>query len=235
MRARRRRGLLLLALALAGAGLAASQVHERERTVEARVGPLVPVVVAAHEIAADEPVDRRDLALERVPARFLPPDAVGSAERLAGARTSVAVPAGSYLTASVLQGARAGDSGTLRPGERALEVAVAGASALAGAGPGSRVDVLVSTEHHEGAGRTFLALEDVELLDLRAAGAEELAAADSPSDSRSATAIATLRVTLRQAVYLAAANDFGRDLRLLPRPPGDRRRAGPTAVGEADL
>jgi pilus assembly protein CpaB len=35
---------------------------------------------------------------------------------------------------------------------------------------------------------------------------------------------ASLRVTLRQAVYLAAAQDFARELRLLPRAAGDRSR-----------
>ena len=35
---------------------------------------------------------------------------------------------------------------------------------------------------------------------------------------------ASLRVTLRQAVYLAAAQDFARELRLLPRARGDRER-----------
>jgi pilus assembly protein CpaB len=35
---------------------------------------------------------------------------------------------------------------------------------------------------------------------------------------------ASLRVTLRQAVYLAAAQDFARELRLLPRSDADRRR-----------
>jgi len=35
---------------------------------------------------------------------------------------------------------------------------------------------------------------------------------------------ASLRVTLRQAVYLAAVQDFARELRLLPRAAGDRGR-----------
>jgi pilus assembly protein CpaB len=34
----------------------------------------------------------------------------------------------------------------------------------------------------------------------------------------------SLQVTLRQAVYLAAAQDFARELRLLPRSDGDRER-----------
>jgi pilus assembly protein CpaB len=36
---------------------------------------------------------------------------------------------------------------------------------------------------------------------------------------------ATLRVTVRQAVYLAAAQSFARELRLLPRAAGDRGHA----------
>ncbi|MGI8945966.1 MAG: hypothetical protein ACR2GL_07005, partial [Thermoleophilaceae bacterium] len=121
-----------------------------------------------------------------------------------------------------------------------------GAAALAGAagpdgrgdpaGPGARVDVLVSTEPDASPGRTFLALENVELLGLRAIGAgaaaEEDAAPAAPSE---ATAVARLRVTLRQAVYLTAAQNFARELRLLPRPPGDSRRAGRAEVGAGEL
>ncbi|MGH2847455.1 MAG: SAF domain-containing protein, partial [Thermoleophilaceae bacterium] len=105
MTPRRRRGVVLLSLALASGGLAASQVRERERSVEAKVGPLVPVVVAAREIPPDEPLRSRDLAVERVPARYVPPDALGTPGRLAGARLAVPVAAGAYLTAAMFQGA----------------------------------------------------------------------------------------------------------------------------------
>jgi pilus assembly protein CpaB len=235
MRPRRRRGLVLLSLALASGGLAASQVRERERGVEARVGPLVAVVVAKRELPPDEPLRPSDVGVERIPARFVPPDALGAPAGLAGARTAVPVAAGAYLTAGLLEGAEAaGEGGPLRPGERALELAVGGGSALAGAGPGSRVDVLVSTESRDGGGRTFVALEDVELLQLGPA-AEGGFAAEEPVDAPTATALATLRVSLRQAVYLTAAESFGREVRLLVRPPGDRRRTGAVAVGEGEL
>jgi pilus assembly protein CpaB len=235
MRARRRRGLLLLSLALASGGLAAVQVRERERGVEERVGPLVPVVVAKRGIPADEPLQPAQLAIARVPARFVPPDALGAPGRLAGARTAVPVAAGGYLTAGLLQGAASGgEGGPLRPGQRAVEVAVAGGSALAGAGPGSRVDVLVSTQRREGAGRTFVALEDAELLELRHTSADAFAGEPS-ADGPAPTALATLRVTLRQAVYLATAESFGHGVRLLVRPPGDRRRVGTAAVAEGEL
>jgi pilus assembly protein CpaB len=235
MTPRRRRGVLMLCLALASGGLAASQVRERERGVEATVGPAVPVVVAERDISPDEPLRRDDLAVERVPARFVPPDALGSPGPLTGARTAVPVAAGAYLTAGLLQGGGAADEGPLRPGERALEVAVGGGGSLAGAAPGARVDVLVSVQRHEGAGRTFVALEDVQLLDLRpAAGGEGFAGADTP-EAPAADALATLRVTPREAVYLTAAESFAHEVRLLVRPPGDRRSTGAVAVSEGEL
>jgi pilus assembly protein CpaB len=233
MRPRRRRGLLLLCLALASGGLAASQVRERERRVEANVGPLLPVVVAGRDIPPDEPLRPGDLTVKRVPARFVPPDALGAPARLAGARAAVPVAAGAYITRAVLQGAAAAADGPLQPGERALELGVAGGG-LGLAAPGTRVDVLVSTQRHDGAGRTFVALEDVMLLDLRPSGAPDLGSAET-LETPGATALATLRVTTRQAVYLTAAETFAHEIRLLTRPPGDRRRTGPVAVSEGEL
>ena len=233
MRPRRRRGLLLLSLALVSGGLAASQVRERERSVDAKVGPLVPVVVAARDIPPDEPLRPADMAIERVPARFVPPDAVGAPGPLSGAREAVPVSAGSYVTAGVLQGATAAGEEPLRPGERAVEVAVAGGAPVQAAS-GSRVDVLVSTQRHDGAGRTFVALENVPLLDLRPLGGAGVSV-DEAMDQPAATAVATLRVTARQAVYLTAAETFAHEVRLLARPPGDRRRTGPVAFSEGEL
>jgi pilus assembly protein CpaB len=251
MRPRRRRGLLLLSLALASGGLAASQVRERERSVEAKVGPVLPVVVAARDIQPDEPLRRADMAVERVPARFVPPDGLGAPDRLVGARAAVPVAAGAYITTGLLQRVASEGEGPLRPGERAVEIAVAGGgmglaapgggttSGMAGAGagvapPGSRVDVLVSTRPHDGGGRTFVALENVALLALRPIGGGGVAA-DQAMDQPAATALATLRVTARQAVYLTAAETFAHEVRLLARPPGDRRRTGAVVVSEGAL
>ncbi len=48
-----------------------------------------------------------------------------------------------------------------------------------------------------------------------------------------ARVLATLRVSVRQAVYLAAAQSFARELRLLVRAPGDAvRDSSGYAVGE---
>ncbi len=227
----------MLSLALACGGLAASEVGSRVRAVEARVGAPVPVLVAAREVGAGEELRRADLAVRDVPEAFAPPDALAEPQQALGAAPAAALARGSYVTAAALGGGREAErQGTLRKGERAVEVGVAGAAGLAdGAGAGSRVDVLVSTEPREGPGRSFLALEDVELLDLRAAGADPAPAEADEGGGATPSAIATLRVTLRQAVYLTAAHSFAREVRLLPRPPGDRSRAGRAAVSAGGL
>jgi pilus assembly protein CpaB len=235
---RRRRALVLLSVALACGGLAASQVHTRASQVEAEVGPLVPVVVARADVAPGARLRAGQLAVRQVPERFAPSDSLVSPEQAVGQRVAGALAAGGYVT----QGALAArtepgrGSGPIRPGERSVEVAVAGGEALAGAAPGTRVDVLVTTEPRGGAsgGRTYLALQDVELLQVRPATATGGAGAAEGSGSR-ATSVATLRVTLREAVFLTAAQAFARELRLLVRAPGDGRAARPLAVEAGGL
>ena len=227
----RRRGLLLVCFALVCGGLAASQVQQRERRAEAAVGPLVSVVVAGRDLPAGRRLGSGDLSVRRAPARFLPPDALRGAGGLEGARTAVAVPAGGYLTAGALGGgAPARGPRPLRVGERALELAVVGAG-LEGADMGARVDVLVTSEGGQGEGRTFVALEDAELLALRPASGAEAAGGGAGDGQRrrgeaGPGALATLRVTAHQAVYLTAVSASAREVRLLVRPPGDRGRIG---------
>jgi pilus assembly protein CpaB len=217
----------MLSLALASGGLAASEVRSRTAAVEERVGPLVPVVAARVAIEPGSKLKPEQFAVVQVPAGYAPPDAFADPVQAQGLRSAGALEPGSYLTASALATSADDDAGAgngLGRGERAIELRVAGADALGGlAGPGARVDVLVTTEGREGAGRTQLALEDVELLALKAGGGD--VAPDSAETPGAATA--TLRVTLRQAIYLTAAQNFARETRLLPRAPGDRRRAGP--------
>jgi pilus assembly protein CpaB len=231
---RRRRAALLLSLALACGGLAASEVSSRVRDVEARVGGQVPTLVAARDLEPGREVRRSDLTVRPVPERFVPPDALAGVGEAAGSSVAVRVARGSYVTASAL-GARAGRgrAGAPRRGERAVQVGVSGGAGLEeSAPPGSRVDVVISTEPRDGGGRTFLALENVDLLDLAEGGGEQ---GGGEGDRPAATATATLRVTLRQAVYLTAAQNFAREVRLLPRPAGDGARTGRLAVGADGL
>lgn len=218
---RRRRGVVLLALALVLGGLAASDVARREATLERALSPAVPVVVARKDMPAGRRLRTRDLSIRDVPARYAPPDAAVSPRELTGARLDVAVPAGGYLGPAHLAAPPGLPTPAVRPGERAAEVVANGAPELVVAG--ARVDVLV-TRDHGGRRATTLALQDVEVL------ASEPAA--DPAGERPVRQVAaTLRVTLRQAVYLTAAQSFAREIRLLPRAAGDRGRASALRIG----
>ena len=219
---RRRRALLLGGLALVLGGLAASNVAGREAALERRIGGLVDVVVAREPIAAGARIRASMLAIRRVPRRFAPAGTTGLPQALVGRRTSVDVPADADLTAGMIGGDGAGPAGPpVQRGERIANVTALGSPELIV--PGSRVDVLVTSEPADGAaGEAVLALEDVEVVAAAAASAGDAAAASK--STAGPRVVASLRVTLRQAVYLAAAQDFARELRLLPRASGDRAR-----------
>jgi pilus assembly protein CpaB len=177
-------------------------------------------VAARQDIAPGAKIDPARLVVRQVPQRFVPPDTLATPGEAAGLRAQAGVPAGGYITQGALDGRAGRDPAGLRPGERALELSVAGGQAVSGAGAGTRVDVLVTTGH-----RTYLALADVELLGIRPG---------SEGDS-GAKSLATLRVGLRQAVYLTAAQSFAREIRLLPRAAGDSSRPGGVSVGASSL
>jgi pilus assembly protein CpaB len=207
---RRRRGLLLAGLSLLLGSLAAADVAGREARLRAQAGPLVPVVVAARALPAGRPVPAAALAIRRVPARFAPAGAPARPEEVVGLRLSAAVPAGADVPAGAISAA--GQDAVVGPGERVAEVLAAGPPGLVHAG--GRVDVLVTEERRgEDPGRTGIALEDAEVLDATPAG-------DGP-DGGGRVRVA-LRVSLRQAVYLAAAQAHARELRILPRPDPSR-------------
>jgi pilus assembly protein CpaB len=213
----RRRALVLAGLALTLGGLAASHVASREAAHERRPGPPVSVVVARRDLPAGKAISASALATRAVPARFAPRGALSDPREVAGQRTAAAIPAGADVTITALEDpSRAAAGAPVRPGERVADVVATGPPELVV--PGARVDVLVTREARPGArGETRLALEDVEVL----------AAVPAPqTDGGSARVAASLRVTLRQAVFLAAAQGFARELRLLPRPAADRRRGG---------
>jgi pilus assembly protein CpaB len=212
---RRRRAALLLGLALVLGALAASDVARRERALREQVGPAVDVLVASGPLAAGQRLEPGDLAVRHVPERFAP-GGVTVPELLLGRRLAVDVPAGTPLDVHLLERAVAAGP-VVRRGERAAEVVARASPELVVAGV--HVDVVVTRERG-----TELALEDVEILAARAV----------PADAREGAGpqvAATLRVTVPQAVYLAAASTYATEIRLLVRAPGDRADTGRPAVG----
>ncbi|HWI72244.1 MAG TPA: Flp pilus assembly protein CpaB [Baekduia sp.] len=223
---RRRRAAVLLGLALLLGGLAASDVAGREAALRRAIGPTVPVVVARTAIAAGAPLDARHLAVRRVPARFAPAVAYASPTAITGTRAATALSAGEDLSPSAVDDGTTTPGAPVRAGERVADLIAHGPAQLIRSG--GRVDVLVTRERGDGSGATTVALEDAEVLAARAAPGDQ----DSGSDTAQDRVAVSLRVTVRQAVYLAAAQSFARELRLLPRAAGDRRHgvAG-TTVG----
>lgn len=234
---RRRRGVALLALALACGGLAASELQRHASSIDARVGAPVPVLVARADLAPRSRIEADDVRVEEVPETFVPPDALRSPDEVVGSRAGAALPAGSYVTASALQARaqpRRPGTAPLARGERLIEVSVAGGSALpdsGGAAADVRVDVLVTSEPRQGNGRTWVALERVELVSLRAGSTAE----GGESGATVNRSLALLRVSPSQAVFLTAAQAFARETRLLARPKGDRDRSRPPQVSAGDL
>ena len=223
---RRRRAVLLLGLAVVLGALAASDVARREAGLRAQLGPPVAVVVARATLPAGRRLRAGDLALRHVPRRYAPAERPALPEELVGQRLAVPVSRHSAITPSLID--VGGPPGApVRAGERAADVLAVGSPAVVM--PGARVDVLVTREGEGGSpAGAELALEDVEVL----AAAAAPAGSGGPREDGAARVAATLRVSVRQAVYLAAAQAFARELRLLARAPGDRRHTGTVSVGE---
>jgi pilus assembly protein CpaB len=225
----RRRAALLGGLALVLGALAASDVAGRESALRRQLGAPVAVVVARRALPAGRELRAGDLAVRHVPARYAPRGAFDDPRAVVGLRLGAPVAAGADLDPARLKAPdeASGPAGPdIRRGQRVAEVVASGGADVVG--PGTRVDVLVTRAGQgDRAGSTTLALEDVEVLAATPAGT-----GDSPAGAPPQTAL-SLRVTLRQAVYLAAAQAFAKEIRVLPRAAGDTRRgAAGMSVGE---
>jgi len=66
-------------------------------------------------------------------------------------------------------------------------------------------------------------------------GFEPGAGGSLPGDGRSPDGRVTVRATLRQAVLLTAADNFAREIRVIPRATGDRRRLLPLSISASGL
>jgi Flp pilus assembly protein CpaB len=213
---RRRRALGFLLLALLAAGGAAAIADGYGARAVRGYGPLRPVVIVGARIPAGQRIGPHevgaDLALRRVPVRFVPPGALAAPQEALGLVAGAQLPAGSYLLGAQLEVAkrREGKTRRLGGGRRPVEIVVSGADALLGVGPasGSRVDVVVTSEPTgSGPGHTYVAAAHVPLLALRP---------DPEGPAPGASAAATMGLTRPQALRLIAAESFARKVTLLP-------------------
>jgi Flp pilus assembly protein CpaB len=223
---RKGRAVAYASAAAVCAGLAAGATQGGSAEIAAQGGELREVLVAARPLEARAPLHAKALAeaveVRRVPASFLPPDALSAPEQAAGRRPAVTIPAGSYVVGSAFTTPSARPERaaipTAEPGRRAVEITVSGAGALASGSSRVRsVDVIVTTEPGPGggSGRTYVAAPAVELLDLRAA--DEVAGTDVAPGPATDAWVATLALTRPQALRLIQAESFARSIRLIER------------------
>jgi len=225
---RRRRAAVLLGLALMLGTLSATHMARREAALHAQLGPVTEVVVARQDLQAGRTLELSDLGVRRLPARYAPPGEPVFAAALAGQKLAVPVAKGAPVTNDLFARHPTTPEAAIARGQRAVDVVATGSPQAVVAG--TRVDVLVTTERRDSSrGATRIALEDVEVLAARAA----TGGADAETRDTGARVSATLRVSPAQAVYLAAAQSFARDVRLLVRAPGDRRKVGALIVDDA--
>jgi Flp pilus assembly protein CpaB len=223
---RRRRAIGFGAAALVCAGIAAAMASGYRSDLSAQLGALRAVVVARRALAAHRAITpglaHDSLELRRVPSRFVPPGALTAAAQALGRAPAGPIPAGAYLLAAQLRapgsGPAASPASAVGPGREPVEIAVAGAGALAAAGDdpvGERVDVIVTTEPRGAAatGRTYVAAAAVRLLDLSEGGGGGTIDAGAPAGAGGWTA--TLALTRRQALKLIEAESFAREIRLI--------------------
>ena len=212
---RRTRALVFLVAALVCAVLAAMVAGRYRSRVEARYGPLRPVVVSTSELPAGQPIDAgragSGLAVRRVPSSFVPPGALVDPADALGRAPNATIPSGAYVLGAQLAVPRthAPSAPGVEDGLRPVEVSVAGAEALTvgnGSPEGSRVDVVVSRQ--AGLGRSANAR-------IAATGVRLLALQSPPGPGEGWSA--TLAVTEQQALSLIGAESAGREIRLLPR------------------
>lgn len=210
-------GFAVLAILCAVASAAIASGYRD--SVDAQLGELRGVVVVDRPLPAGKPLGRSEvrgsLTIREVPVRFLPPDVLVNPAEAVGRRLAAAVPAGSYLLNSHFRSTTAPrpDGPRLGDGLQPVEITVTGAGAIAALGSSTavRVDVVVAGEPITGGrARVRVAAEGVRLLAIAPASPAEGSSIGGDDWS------ATLALTRDQALGLIEAENFAREIRLIP-------------------
>lgn len=233
LRARRAAWMALGAIAFGVMSIvgARNYIDARLAREKARLQPsheTVEVVVAKRDLKRGDTVGADTMAVRRLPRQYAPGGAVVPErfEAIAGARLLLPMRAGEPLLPTALAPSEpASISARVRPGIRAMTVAVDEVNSLSGLlQPGDRIDLLLSVRPPSAAGVvqpevTRTVLQDVPVL---ATGRQSRVSAgeDAPA-GRPFTAI-TVEVLPEQAQRLVVAQRSGK-LTAVLRNPNDRR------------
>lgn len=230
--------LLLAALACGAIAVQAGRswlAHQLEAE-RARLAPVPPrtlaVVVARQDLAKGEVVDARTMAVRDIPEEFVSSSAVrpDRFESVAGLRLAAGLRGGEQLLASAIVG---GDhtsfSQRVKPGIRALTIAVDEVNSISGMlQPGDRIDLLFSARLPErdgargqGAETTVPLFQGLLVL---ATGRQVRAGVDERGAQRSYSTV-TVEVEPEQAQRLVVAQRTGKLTAVLRNPDDPARMA----------
>ncbi len=210
---------------------ARNYIGERLALEKARLSPrqeMVEVVVARRELKRGDAVSAETMAVRQMPREFVPGGVVTPArfDTVAGMAVQVPMQAGEPLLASLVASAQAGSiSSRVRPGVRAMTIAVDEVNSLSGMlQPGDRIDLMVTVRPPPLAGQlqseiTRTVMQDVPVI---ATGRQSRASQpDEMPTGRPYTSI-TVEVDPDRAQRLVVAQRSGK-LTAVLRNPNDRQ------------
>jgi len=143
---RRRASLwgVLAVIAAIATGLAVYSYLSYLRAQVPLTGVLVPMVVAANDLAPGRVIESGDLTVVRHPERYLPPDSLGSSRLALGKTVTIPIYKGETITSKKL-GTQGGISSVVPPGLRGYSLRIdSGAAPAFLPEPGDVVDVIVT-------------------------------------------------------------------------------------------
>jgi len=222
--------LLTFALALTLSGVSAVVITRKEREVNARYGVRVDVLTALTDIKAGEKITAKQLGITSLPQRFVSVDALNAPAQVVGKKSTVDISSGSYILKTYTESSATNSflGVELAEGDRIVDVVVSGSLELVK--PGVHVDVLVTKvddrDPNSRGNETKVALEEVAVVAVKPV-AEFASDAEATGQQKIQV---SLKVDTADAVYLSAAENFAKEIRLLVRPEGE----GPSIKYQVD-
>ena len=235
IRARRTAWLLLGAIGFGAMAVigARNYIGDRLALERARLQPrqeMIEVVVAKRDLRRGDLVGPDTMAVRTMPREYAPGGAIAPArvDAVFGARLQVAMRAGEpLLSAAVAQADTAPISSRVKPGVRAMTIAVDEVNSLSGMlQPGDRIDLMLSVRPPATGGITSPEVTRTLMqgVPVMATGRQSRASGDEPGFGRSYTSI-TVEVDPEQAQKLVVAQRSGK-LTAVLRNPDDKRAVG---------
>ncbi len=231
MNSRRITLIVAIVLAVTTGLLTLRYLSSVNQTAAVAVVESKPVVIASRDIPTRAKITPDMLTLVKRPANEIEPGAIADPHQVVGDVALIAIPMNSTVTDTKIgQPGAVGLTGRLRPGMRAVTIAVDAIKSVNGMiQPGDRVDVLSSVGKGSGdRPRTFAIIRGALVLALNNAIEPQPDQSPAPpGQPGNVPSTVTLGVTVDQADLLTVA-DLNTNLRLALRSPNEPLRAEPT-------